>query len=41
LKHDIGLGFYVQAANRIVLRAYIGFGSGEGNRPNYKLPSAY
>jgi hypothetical protein len=41
MRHDIGVGFYFQAANRVVLRAYIGFGSGEGNRPNYKLPSVY
>lgn len=41
LHHDIGLGFTVSAANHIVARAYIGFGTGEGSRMNYKLGSLF
>jgi len=39
LRHDEGVGLFFRAANTVVLRAYIGFGSGEGVRPNYKLPT--
>jgi len=36
MRHDYGIGMYISATNRIVLRAYLGFGSGEGIRPNFK-----
>lgn len=36
MRHDYGIGLYVSATNRIVFRAYMGFGTGEGIRPNAK-----
>jgi hypothetical protein len=36
MRHDYGIGMYISATNRIVLRAYLGFGSREGIRPNFK-----
>jgi hypothetical protein len=40
LQHDFRMGLYVSATNRVVFRAYIGFGTREGIRPNGKFPSA-
>lgn len=40
LRHDIGVGLYLKANNKILIRAYIGFGTGEGSKMNYKWPSA-
>jgi len=37
LRHDIGVGLYFSAGNTILLRAYVGFGTREGIRPNAKL----
>jgi hypothetical protein len=41
LRHDIGLGLYFQVADKVVLRAFVGFGSGEGSRPNAKALNAF
>ena len=41
LRHDIGPGMYVVFLNKMILRAYMGFGGGEGTRLNVKLPSVY
>jgi len=38
--HAIGTGFYVSAANIIVFRVSVGFGTGEGVRPNPKAGGA-
>jgi len=40
LRHDLGIGAYIKVQNKVVLRAYIGFGGGEGIHPNAKFPSA-
>jgi hypothetical protein len=39
LRHDIGLGASIKVQDKIVLRAYVGFGTGEGTHPNVKFPS--
>ena len=39
LRHDFGLGMTISATNRVVFRAYIGFGTGDGIRPNAKFGS--
>jgi hypothetical protein len=39
LRHDIGIGASIKVQNEIVLRAYVGFGTGEGTHPNVKFPS--
>ena len=39
LRHDFGLGMTMSATNRVVFRVYIGFGTGEGIRPNAKFGS--
>ncbi len=39
LRHDTGFGVYLQAGQKVLFRAYVAFGSGEGLRPNYKLPT--
>jgi len=36
LHHDVGVGITLSVQNRIVMRAYIGFGTGEGSRMNWK-----
>jgi hypothetical protein len=41
LRHDIGVGLYFSAGNHVLLRAYIGFGTGEGARPNAKLAGGF
>ncbi|HYL96632.1 MAG TPA: hypothetical protein VET69_12585 [Terriglobales bacterium] len=40
LRHDEGIGLFFKVQNKVVLRAYLGFGGGEGLHPNFKLPSA-
>ena len=40
MRHDIGLGITISATNRVVMRMYVGFGTGEGIRPNYKFGGA-
>jgi hypothetical protein len=40
LRHDLGIGVFVKIQNKVVLRAYVGFGGGEGTHPNVKFPSA-
>lgn len=37
MRHDLGVGLTVVATNRVVVRAYVGFGTGEGIRPNAKF----
>jgi hypothetical protein len=39
LRHDIGIGASIKVQDKVVLRAYVGFGTGEGNHPNVKFPS--
>jgi hypothetical protein len=39
LRHDFGLGVTISATNRVVFRVYMGFGTGEGIRPNAKFGS--
>jgi hypothetical protein len=39
-RHDIGVGLTISATNRVVTRMYVGFGTGEGIRPNYKFGGA-
>lgn len=39
LRHDIGVGASIKVQNKIVLRAFVGFGTGEGTHPNVKFPS--
>jgi hypothetical protein len=41
LRHDFGVGAYIRAGGNIVLRAYIGFGAGEGSHPNVKFFNAF
>lgn len=40
LRHDIGVGAYLKIQNKVVVRAYVAFGGGEGIHPNFKTPSA-
>jgi hypothetical protein len=40
LRHDIGVGASIKVQNKVVLRAFVGFGTGEGTHPNVKFPSA-
>jgi hypothetical protein len=40
MRHDLGVGITVSATNRVVMRMYVGFGTGEGIRPNYKFGGA-
>lgn len=40
LRHDIGIGAFLKIQNKVVLRAYVAFGGGEGVHPNAKFPSA-
>jgi hypothetical protein len=37
LRHDFGLGVTISATNRVVVRAYVAFGTGEAIRPNAKF----
>ena len=39
MRHDFGLGVTISATNRVVVRAYVAFGSGEAIRPNAKFGS--
>lgn len=39
LRHDVGIGASLKVQSKIVLRVYVGFGTGEGTHPNVKLPS--
>lgn len=41
LRHDIGVGVFFRVENKIVLRAFMGFGAGEGSHLNAKLPNAF
>jgi hypothetical protein len=41
LRKDVGVGISYAVENKIVIRAYYGFGAGEGNHPNAKLPNAF
>ena len=41
LRHDFGPGIFIRAGGNIVLRAYIGFGAGEGSHPNAKFFNAF
>jgi hypothetical protein len=40
LRHDFGIGAFFKIQNKVVVRAYVGFGGGEGIHPNFKVPSA-
>jgi hypothetical protein len=39
LRHTVGVGASIKVQDKIVLRAYVGFGTGEGTHPNVKFPS--
>ena len=39
LRHDIGLGIYLQASNHEIVRFYIGFGTGEPLQSRIKFPA--
>lgn len=41
LRTDVGIGASIEVQNKIVLRAYIGFGSGEGSHPNAKTFNSF
>jgi hypothetical protein len=41
LRHDIGLGMFVRAGTRELMRIYIGFGTGEGSRLKPKVPVSF
>jgi len=41
LRHDIGLGAYLRIGNREVIRAYVGFGTGEPYRIKPKIPVSF
>ena len=41
LRHDIGLGMFVRAGARELMRIYIGFGTGEGSRLQPKVPVSF
>lgn len=41
MRTDVGVGFSVAIQNKVVLRAYIAFGAGEGSHPNAKMASAF
>jgi hypothetical protein len=41
LRKDVGVGISYSVENKIVIRAYYGFGAGEGSHPNVKLPNAF
>ena len=36
LRRDVGIGASISIQNKVVIRAYIGFGAGEGSHPNAK-----
>jgi hypothetical protein len=36
LRRDVGIGGSISIQNKIVIRAYFGFGAGEGSHPNAK-----
>jgi hypothetical protein len=38
-RHDFGVGMTISATNRVVFRAFVGFGTGEGIKPNAKFGS--
>jgi len=39
LRHDFGIGAFVKIQNKVVLRAYLGFGGGDGIHTGFKLPA--
>jgi hypothetical protein len=39
-RHDLGIGVYVKANNKIIARLYMGFGTGEGNHIGKKFMNA-
>jgi hypothetical protein len=41
LRTDVGVGVSIAVQNRIVLRAYIAFGAGEGSHPNAKAANTF
>jgi len=41
LRHDIGVGLWLRAGNREVVRLYFGFGTGEGSRLQPKFPVSF
>ena len=40
LRTDVGVGVSISVQNKIMIRAYIGFGAGEGSHPNVKMAGA-
>jgi len=41
LRHDVGIGLLLRGGDKVVLRAYIAFGGGEGSHPNAKALNAF
>jgi len=41
LRKDVGVGVSIAVQNKIVLRAYIAFGAGEGSHPNAKAANTF
>jgi hypothetical protein len=41
LRRDVGVGASIAVQNKIVLRAYIAFGAGEGSHPNAKAANTF
>jgi hypothetical protein len=41
LRTDVGIGISIAVQNRVVLRAYIAFGAGEGSHPNAKAANTF
>jgi hypothetical protein len=41
LRHDLGVGLLLRGGGKVVLRAYVAFGSGEGAHPNVKMMNAF
>jgi hypothetical protein len=41
LRTDVGIGVSIAVQNKLVFRAYIGFGAGEGSHPNAKAANSF
>jgi hypothetical protein len=41
MRTDVGIGASMAIQNKVVVRAYIGFGAGEGSHPNVKAANAF
>jgi hypothetical protein len=41
MRTDVGIGASMAIQNKVVIRAYIAFGAGEGSHPNIKAANAF